>query len=81
MRVLCLNLWGGWPCLPLVDWLPGMGADVPCLQEVVHTPDAPAPVLTYRDGDHVLDQRATLLDDLRAALPDQDATFAPATRR
>ncbi|MEO0403171.1 MAG: endonuclease/exonuclease/phosphatase family protein, partial [Pseudomonadota bacterium] len=36
--------------------------------------------LTYRDGDHVLPQRANFFRDVCAALPDHAATFCPAAQ-
>lgn len=78
MRLVCLNAWGGALHEALIPWLVQADADVICLQEVIHTPDAPRDVLTYRDGDHVLPQRARLLDDLRRALPAHVGIFCPA---
>ncbi|MEM7488868.1 MAG: endonuclease/exonuclease/phosphatase family protein [Pseudomonadota bacterium] len=80
MRVICLNGWGGKLHGALVAWLAEAAPDVLCLQEVVHTPAAPRPWLTYRDGDHVLDQRADFLGDIQRALPGHDGTFCPAAR-
>lgn len=82
MRVICLNTWGGTLHAPLIAWLAteGAQADVLCLQEVVQTPSATAAWLTYRDGDHVLAQRARLLDDIAAVLPGHRALFAPAAQ-
>jgi len=82
MRIVCLNTWGGTLGDTLLEWLASVGAeaDVLCLQEIVHTPDAPGPWLTYRDGDHVLAQRARLLDEIAAVLPRHRALFSPAAQ-
>ena len=78
MRLVCLNIWGGVLHGALIPWLRAVEADVLCLQEVIHTPGAPRDWLEYRDGDHILPQRARLFDELRAALPGHVATFCPA---
>ncbi len=78
MRVLCLNAWGGTLAGALLPWLAGCGADVICLQEVVHSPATSNDWLTYRDGDHVLAQRANLYADVARVLPDHAGTFCPA---
>ena len=80
MRILSLNAWGGTLAGPLLDYLRSDPPEVICLQEIVHSPGSDAETLTYRDGDHVLPQRANLLRDLRRALPDHAATFCPAAR-
>jgi endonuclease/exonuclease/phosphatase family metal-dependent hydrolase len=80
IKIICLNAWGGRLHAELVDYLRAEDADVVCVQEVVHTPGAPAEMLVYRDGDHVLDQRANLFADLAAAQPGHVATFCPAAR-
>lgn len=80
MRILCLNTWGGRLHDRLLPFLAGSGADILCLQEVVHSPATGKDWLTYRDGDHVLPQRANLFADLRAALPDHDGQFCPAAQ-
>src|SRR5690606_25364975 len=78
MRLVCLNIWGGTLHAALIPWLKAQDADVLCLQEVIHTPDAPYGWLEYRDGDHLLPQRARLLDDVKAVLPGHVACFCPA---
>jgi len=78
MRILCLNAWGGVLHEALMPWIAGLGADVLCLQEVVHTPGASKEWLEYRDGAHILPQRARMFDELRAALPGHAALFSPA---
>lgn len=63
--------------------LPYLAATVPdilCLQEVVHSPQSDKGWLTYRDGDHVLPQRANFFRDVCRALPDHVATFCPAAQ-
>jgi exonuclease III len=71
---MCLNGWGGKLHAPLVSYLRSSTPDVLCLQEVVHSPEAAKEWLTYRDGDHVLPQRANLFRDVAAALPCQGST-------
>ena len=58
----------------LVEWLPGCGADVLCVQEVTWTNGHDGWV-TYVDADRTSRQRASLFDDLRRALPDHQAHF------
>jgi endonuclease/exonuclease/phosphatase family metal-dependent hydrolase len=77
---MCLNGWGGKLHAPLVSYLRSSTPDVLCLQEVVHSPEAAKEWLTYRDGDHVLPQRANLFRDVAAALPDHTAMFCPAAQ-
>ena len=77
---MCLNGWGGRLFDALVDYLRAEEPDLLCLQEVVHTPAAQTAWLEYRDGDHVLPQRANLFAELRAALPDHAAIFCPAAQ-
>ena len=78
MRIMCLNGWGGTLHAPLIAYLAAAAPDVLCLQEVVHTPASAKDWLTYRDGDHVLPQRANLFREVAAALPGHVATFCPA---
>ncbi|MGB0439473.1 MAG: endonuclease/exonuclease/phosphatase family protein [Paracoccaceae bacterium] len=77
---MCLNAWGGRLHGPLMDYLGQSQPDILCLQEVVHTPDAPSAWLEYRDLGQVLPQRADVLGDVSAALPDHVAVFCPAAR-
>lgn len=58
----------------LIEWLPGCGADVLCVQEVTWTPGHDGWV-TYADPDRTLRQRSSLFEDLRRALPRHQATF------
>ncbi|MBO6901772.1 MAG: endonuclease/exonuclease/phosphatase family protein [Rhizobiaceae bacterium] len=80
MRILSLNAWGGKLHAPLIDYLPAVQADVLCLQEVVNTPGCSEAELIYRDGDHVLNQRANLYEDIKRVLPQHEPRFFPAAR-
>ena len=80
MRVMCLNAWGGTLHAPLFAYLATESPDVVCLQEVVHTPASSQDTLIYRDGDHVLSQRANLFREVAALLPDHVAIFCPAAQ-
>src|SRR5882757_9679148 len=80
MRIMGLNGWGGTLHDELDRYLRDAAPDVLCLQEVVHTPATRADWLTYRDGDHVLPQRANFFRDVCAALPQHMAVFCPAAR-
>ncbi len=80
MRLLSLNCWGGRIGLSLVDHLAAVGADILCLQEIVHAPDCPQEWLIYREGGAELPQRANLFRELCAALPGHQAFFCPAAR-
>lgn len=82
MRIALLNAWGGRLHDRVVAFLPDLNPDVLCLEEVVHTPDAPAAVMEYRDAEvgTVLDQRARMFEEVSAALPDHRSTFCPAAR-
>ncbi len=77
---MSLNGWGGTLHDVLIPYIVAEQPDILCLQEVVHTRDAPAAWLTYRDGVHVLPQRAQFLAEVAAALPDHVATFCPAAQ-
>jgi len=78
MRVMSLNGWGGSLHAPLIGYLAQAQPDVLCLQEVVHSPATDLDWLTYRDGTHVLAQRANLYREVAQALPDHAGTFCPA---
>ncbi len=80
MKVVCLNGWGGKLFDALRDYLSAERPDVLCLQEVVHSPATDKDWLTYRDGDHVLSQRANLFRDVAETLPDHVATFCAAAQ-
>lgn len=51
-----------------------------CLQEVVHSPATDLDWLTYRDGDHVVPQRANFFREICRAIPDHIAVFFPAAQ-
>lgn len=74
MRVVSLNAWCGGMLGPLLEWLPGCGADVLCLQEVTWTPGHDGWV-TYADPDRTSWQRSSLFEDLRRVLPRHQAQF------
>ncbi len=57
-----------------MEWLPGCGADVLCVQEVTRTPGHDGWV-TYTDADRTSRQRSSLFEDLRRALPQHQAHF------
>ena len=80
MRIICLNGWGGKLHDALADYVRAAAPDVLCLQEVVHTPASEKDWLDYRDGDHVLPQRANFFRDIAEVLPDHIATFCPAAQ-
>lgn len=80
MKVMCLNGWGGKLHAELAAFLAAAQPDVLCLQEVVHSPATDQDWLTYRDGDHVLEQRANFFRDVTRVLPDHAATFCPAAQ-
>jgi endonuclease/exonuclease/phosphatase family metal-dependent hydrolase len=80
MKVMCLNGWGGKLHEALVHYVGFERPDVLCLQEVVHSPQTEEDWLTYRDGDHVLPQRANFFRDVASALPDHVAFFCPAAQ-
>jgi endonuclease/exonuclease/phosphatase family metal-dependent hydrolase len=80
MKIMSLNGWGGTLQEHLIPYIHDTSPDVLCLQEVVHTPTCHKDWLTYRDGDHVLPQRANFFRDVFEALPDHVATFCPAAQ-
>ena len=80
MRIMCLNGWGGTLHDALIAYVAAEQPDVLCLQEVVHSPQTDRDWLTYRDGDHILPQRANFFRDVVNALPDHVATFCPAAQ-
>lgn len=80
MQIISLNAWGGTCHDRLLPWIAATAPDVLCLQEVIHSP-VPAPGwLSYRDGDHRLQQRANLFAEIAGALPDHTAFFCPAAQ-
>ncbi len=80
MQIMCLNGWGGKMHTALLPYLSQTRPDVLCLQEVVHSPATDKDTLTYRDGAHILPQRANFFADVCRALPDHAATFCPAAQ-
>lgn len=77
---MCLNAWGGKLHGALLPYLAEKAPDLLCLQEVIHSPASKKDWLTYRDGDHILPQRANLFRDVAAALPEHVAIFCPAAQ-
>lgn len=80
MRLMCLNGWGGKLIDRLLPYVAAAAPDVLCLQEVIHSPETEKDWLTYRDGDHVLPQRANFFRDVCRILPDHVAIFCPAAQ-
>ncbi|MBA4222604.1 MAG: metal-dependent hydrolase [Methylobacterium sp.] len=80
MRIMCLNGWGGTLHEEARSYLAREAPDVLCLQEVVQTPATAKEWLVYRDGDHVLPQRANFFRDVSDALPEHVAIFCPAAQ-
>lgn len=80
MKLISLNGWGGTLHDPLVAYLAGEDPDILCLQEVVHSPQSEHDWLTYRDGAHVLPQRANFLRDVAGVLPGHGVQFCPAAQ-
>ena len=80
MRIMCLNGWGGKLHEDLLPYISKTAPEILCLQEVVHSPASDKDWLTYRDGDHILPQRANFFRDVSRALPDHAAIFCPAAQ-
>ena len=80
MKIMCLNGWGGKLYDQLLPYLEHSNPDILCLQEVVHTPATSKDWLTYRDGDHILPQRANFFQDVELTLTDHIGTFCPAAQ-
>jgi len=80
MQIMSLNGWGGTLHEALLSYVGKASPDILCLQEVVHTPAAEQERLTYRDGDHILPQRANFYLEVCQALPDHVACFCPAAQ-
>ncbi|WP_411642282.1 endonuclease/exonuclease/phosphatase family protein [Loktanella agnita] len=80
MDIMCLNGWGGKLHEDLLLFLQTATPEILCLQEVVHSPASDKEWLTYRDGDHILPQRANFFCDVARALPDHVAVFCPAAQ-
>ena len=77
MKIMSLNGWGGKLHEDLVAYVKTACPDVLCLQEVTYSPTSTSEWLVYRDGDHILPQRANLFRDIADALPDHAAIFCP----
>lgn len=80
MKIMCLNGWGGKLYDKLLPYLTEENPDILCLQEVVHTPDTENDWLTYKDGNHILTQRANFFRDVQTALSDHIGIFCPASQ-
>lgn len=80
MQIMCLNGWGGKLQDELLPYLEATSPDILCLQEVVHSPNADKDWLTYRDGAHILPQRANFFADVARVLPDHTPIFCPAAQ-
>ncbi|WP_298921284.1 endonuclease/exonuclease/phosphatase family protein [uncultured Roseobacter sp.] len=80
MKIMCLNGWGGKLHEELLPYLETTAPEILCLQEVVNSPETEKDWLTYRDGDHILPQRANFFRDVRRALPEHVAVFCPAAQ-
>jgi len=80
VEIMCLNGWGGKLHDQVLPYIETSAPDVLCLQEVVHSPTSDKDWLTYRDGDHILPQRANFFLDVSRALPDHVAVFCPAAQ-
>jgi len=77
---MSLNSWGGKLYEELVSYIEASAPDILCMQEVIHSPETEKHWLTYRDGNHILRQRANLFMDISRALPDHVAVFCPAAQ-
>lgn len=80
MKIMCLNGWGGKLHEQFLGCVQTAAPDILCLQEVVHSSATEKSWLTYRDGDHVLPQRANFFRDVAEALPDHVAIFCLAAQ-
>ena len=80
MQIMCLNGWGGKLHEVFLPYIATNAPDILCLQEVVHSPETDKAWLLYRDGDHVLPQRANFFRDVCRALPEHVAVFCPAAQ-
>ena len=74
MRIMSVNAWGGAMWDALAAYLPEVDADVVALQEVTRTPGVRG-WTRFEDRDRVLPQRANLLADVAAVLPDHEPWF------
>lgn len=80
MKIMSLNGWGGKLHEALLTYVESSAPEILCLQEVIHSPASDKNWLVYRDGDHVLSQRANFFRDVSKALPDHVAIFCPAAQ-
>ncbi|MDW7692808.1 endonuclease/exonuclease/phosphatase family protein [Flammeovirgaceae bacterium SG7u.111] len=80
MKIMCLNGWGGKLYDKLLPYLTKENPDILCLQEVVHTPESEKDWLIYKDGNHILSQRANFFRDVQTALPEHIGSFCPASQ-
>jgi endonuclease/exonuclease/phosphatase family metal-dependent hydrolase len=81
MRLVSLNAWAGqvWPAFSA--WVPTIGADILCLQEVTRAPVPSPDWLVYADAERRLDQRTDLFADVTRLLPvGYQGQFNPANR-
>jgi endonuclease/exonuclease/phosphatase family metal-dependent hydrolase len=74
VRLISVNAWGGAMFDSLGPWLPTVGADVVCLQEVTRTPGL-AGWTRFEDAERALPQRANLLADVQQLLPGHRGVF------
>jgi len=77
---MCLNGWGGKLHEKLLPYIETTAPGILCLQEVIHSPASDKDWLIYRDGDHILPQRANFFRDVSNALPEHVAVFCPAAQ-
>lgn len=75
VKVVSLNAWGGALYDELVAWLSTLDADVVCLQEMTRTPGLSG-WTSFSDDARALPQRADLVADVAAVLPDHVPWFA-----
>ncbi len=80
MRIVSLNAWGGREWEALADWLPEIGADVLCLQEVIRAAEPSPDWLVYTDLVRTLDQRTDLYADVSRSLPNHEGRFVAAAQ-
>ncbi len=80
MKIMSLNAWGGKLFDKLLPYLTKEIPDVLCIQEVIHSPATEKEWLTYKDGDHILPQRANLFLDIQSVLPNHIGIFCPAAQ-
>lgn len=74
VRIMSVNAWGGAMWDDLAAYLPDVDADVVALQEVTRMPGLRG-WTRFEDRDRVLPQRANLMADVVAVLPDHEPWF------